>query len=263
MEHPNPAANAEAGAVRSIDRAVRILGLLEQAPQLRLTVTQIARALGIPKSTTFNLCNALVDGQLLRRSHDGFQLGRRLVQLGSAYVSSIDLVREFYEVCRAAPADLGATIQLSVLDEGFNAVYLAYQDCGSGLRLGLSGGVGRVVPANCSASGKALLAALGDDALEARLARVAKLERLTAASIVSVPKLRRELAAIRERGFSTDEGGTVPGLSCVAAVARTSYQDGDPVAISITASAEALNAKRSRQRRETLLHIIALLQARL
>jgi DNA-binding IclR family transcriptional regulator len=261
MDIQNPA--ADGGLVRSIDRAVRILEFLEASPHTRFTVTQIARALGLPKSTTFNLCGALVDGQLLRRSHDGFQLGRRLVQLGSAYVSSIDLVREFYEVCRAAPADLGATIQLSVLDEGFNAVYLAYQDCGSGLRLGLSGGVGRVVPANCSASGKALLAALGDEALEQRLAKVATLPGLTAASITSMDRLRRELAAIRRRGYSTDEGGTVPGLSCVAGTARTSYLDGDLVAVSITAAKDSLTAKRTKQMREMLLHIVGLLQARL
>ena len=263
MDMQNPATAADGGLVRAIDRAVLILEFLEASPHTRFTVTQIARALGLPKSTTFNLCGALVNGQLLRRSHDGLQLGRRLVQLGSAYVSSIDLVREFYEVCRVAPADLGATIQLSVLDEGFNAVYLAYQDCGSGLRLGLSGGVGRVVPANCSASGKALLAALGETALEGRLARVGRLPGLTAASITSMARLRRELVAIRRRGHSTDEGGTVPGLSCVAGAVKTSYAEGDLVAVSITASTDTLTARRARVMRQTLLHIVALLQARL
>lgn len=249
--------------VRSIDRAVRILGLLETMPQARLTVTEIARRLGIPKSTTFNICTALVDGQLLRRSHDGFQLGRRLVQLGSAYVSSIDLVREFYDVCRSAPSDLGASIQLSVLDEGLNAVYLAYQDCGSGLRLGLSGAVGRVVPANCSASGKALLAALPQETLEQRLAQVPKLPTLTPASIGSVAKLRKELAAVRRQGFASDEGGTVPGLSCVAAAASTSYRDGETVAISVTAAKDSLTKQRGEHLRTTLLQLIGSLQARL
>jgi len=253
----------ERGQVRSIERAVRILGLLEASPQARLTVTEIARRLGIPKSTTFNICNALVDTQLLRRAHNGFQLGRRLVQLGSAYVSSIDLAREFYEVCRAAPADLGATIQLSVLDEEFNAVYLAYQDCGSGLRLGLSGGVGRVVPANCSASGKALLAALPEAVFEARLSRVPKLPALTPASITSIAKLRKDIAAIRKQGVATDDGGTVPGLSCVAGTVTTSYGDGEIVGISITAAKETLTKKRSERLRGALTQMLKSLQARL
>ncbi|HYO29110.1 MAG TPA: hypothetical protein VER37_00900, partial [Thermomicrobiales bacterium] len=63
-----------------------------------------------------NLCGALEAGGILRRSREGYQLGRRLVQLGSDYVASVDPVREFYEVCREAPADLGALVQLSVLD---------------------------------------------------------------------------------------------------------------------------------------------------
>lgn len=251
------------GVVPSIDRAVRILGLLETMPQARLTVTEIARRLGIPKSTTFNICGALAAAQLLRRSHDGFQLGRRLVQLGSAYVSSIDLIREFYEACRPVPADLSAMVQLSVLDEGFNAVYLAYQDCGSGLRLGLSGGIGRVVPANCCASGKALLAALPKPVFEERLSRVATLPGLTQKSIISIGKLRTEVAAIHKQGFATDDGGTIPELTCVACTVTASYGEREVVAISITTAEKPLNKKRKDHLREALFQLRELLQARL
>ncbi len=141
--------------VPALDRAMNILALLGASPQRAYTVSEIARALGLPKSSAFNLCGALVEGQLLRRARDGFQLGRGLVQLGSAYVSSVNLVGEFYDLCRALPLDLQAIVQMAVLDEDFNAVYLAAQDCNSGLRLGLGGGVGRRMPANCTACGKA------------------------------------------------------------------------------------------------------------
>ena len=251
------------GLVPAIDRAVRILALLENTPQVRLTVTEIARRLGIPKSTTFNLCTALVDGQLLRRSHEGFQLGRRLVSLGSAYVSSVDLVREFYEVCRAAPVDLGATIQLSVLDDGFNAIYLAYQDCNSGLQLGLSGAVGRLVPANCSASGKALLAALPAAEFEARLQQLGRLSGLTPTSIVSIAKLRKELAHIRQQGFATETGEAVSGLTCVAGVIRAAWRDEELIAISITANAASVAKGGHEAIRATLAQLIQLLQSRL
>lgn len=42
------------------------------------------------------------EGQLLRRARDGFQLGRGLLGLGSAYGASVNLVAEFYDVCCAA-----------------------------------------------------------------------------------------------------------------------------------------------------------------
>jgi DNA-binding IclR family transcriptional regulator len=75
--------------------AKAVLDLLASAPQRRFPLAEIARRLSIPKSTALNICGALERGQALRRSQEGYQLGRRLVQLGSSYVSSVDLVREF------------------------------------------------------------------------------------------------------------------------------------------------------------------------
>ena len=152
--------------VPALDRGMRVLQLLAESPQRAYALSEIAQLLGIPKSTAFNICGALAEGQLLRRVRDGFQLGRGLLELGSAYASSVNVVAEFYDVCRDAPPDLGAVIQLAVLDEDLQAVYLAHQDCGSGLRLGLGGMVGRRVPANCTAGGKMLLALLPPAELE-------------------------------------------------------------------------------------------------
>ena len=142
---------------------------------------------------------------------DGFQLGRGLLELGSAYAASVNLVAEFYDVCREAPPDLGAVIQLAVLDEDLQAVYLAQQDCGSGLRLGLGGMVGRRVPANCTAGGKMLLALLPPAELDAAApARLTPLPRVTRRSVTSRARLLREIAAARETGYAFDEGGADP-----------------------------------------------------
>src|ERR1700685_856712 len=137
-----PAAGARA-VVPALDRGMRGLNLLSESPQRAYPLTEIARQLAIPRSTAFNLCGALAEGQLLRRVRDGFQLGRGLLELGSAYAASVNRVAEFYDVCREAPPGLGAVIQLAVLDEELQAVYLAHQDCDSGLRLGPGGMVGR------------------------------------------------------------------------------------------------------------------------
>jgi DNA-binding IclR family transcriptional regulator len=238
--------------VPAVDRAMRIMALLESAPQRTFTITDIARTLDIPKSTAFNICGALAEGQMLRRSRDGLQLGRRLVQLGSAYVASFNLVGEFYEVCRTVPPDLRAMVQLAVLDEALNAVYLGYQDCNSGLRLGLGGGIGRRVPANCTACGKALLAALDPSELEKRLAAVDPLPRMTRRSIVSKPRLLREIAQVREAGYAHDAEETIAGLSCVACALPSTHADGGFVAVSISASTETLTAARKLTIRATL-----------
>ncbi len=249
--------------VPAVDRAMRILALMESQPQQCFTVSDIARKLGIPKSTTFNICGALTEGQLLRRSRDGFKLGRRLVQLGSAYVSSINLIREFYDVTRMAPMDLQATIQLGVLDEDFHVVYLAHQDCNSGLRLGLGGGIGRRVPANCSACGKALLAALSPPELERRLDERPQLPKLTKKSITSRARLMKALAETRQQGFATDDEETLAGLCCVASTFLTSCVDGGIVAVSISAPRDSLTEERRQAIKSVLDEIVGELRQRL
>jgi IclR family transcriptional regulator, blcABC operon repressor len=230
--------------VPALDRAMRMLQLLAESPQRAYSLTEIAQLLAIPKSTAFNICGTLAEGQLLRRTRDGFQLGRGLLELGSAYASSVNVVAEFYDVCREASPDLGAVIQLAVLDEDLQAVYLAHQDCGSGLRLGLGGMVGRRVPANCTAGGKMLLALLPAAELEERLLQRGPLPRVTRKSVTSRARLLKEVTEARQTGYAFDEDGAILGLSCVATGFATDHADGGRLAVSITASASGLDDSR-------------------
>lgn len=247
----------------AVDRSIALLALLESRPQQAFSLSEIARSLEIPKSTASNICTAMVMGQLVRRSQNGYQLGRRLVQLGSAYVSSIDIVREFYEVSRQTDSGLRAMIQLAVLDEQINAVYLARQDCLSGLRLGLRAEIGRRVPANCTAAGKALLAALPLDELEKRLASVHSLPALTSKSISSTDKLAKELATIRKRGYSTEDEEVLRGVCCVARATSTNHREDGLLAVSITAMKDTLTPARKKLVHKTLEHLIEQLHQRL
>ena len=258
------ASDIKAGsAAPAVDRAIALMELLESRPQQAFALSDIARSLGIPKSTAFNVCNAMVIGQLLRKTQNGYQLGRRLVQLGSAYVTSIDIVREFYEVSRQADSELGAMIQLAVLDEGINAVYLARQDCLSGLRLGLRAEIGRRVPANCTAAGKALLASLPQDDLERRLAAVHSLPTLTTKSISSTDKLIKELSAIRKQGYSGEDEEVLRGVCCVARATSTNHREDGLLAISITAMKDTLTPARKKLIQKTLSSLVDQLQQRL
>ena len=237
--------------------------LLEGRPQHAFSLAEIARGLDIPKSTASNICTAMVIGQLARKTQNVYQLGRRLVQLGSAYVSSIDIVREFYEVSRQVDSDLGAMIQFAVLDDEINAVYLARQDCLSGLRLGLRAEIGRRVPANCTAAGKALLAALPLDDLEGRLAAVHSLPTLTNKSISSTDKLLKELTAVRKLGYSGEDEEVLRGVCCVARATSTNHREDGLVAISITAMKDTVTPARKKLIHKTLSLLITQLQQRL
>jgi len=251
------------GVVPALDRGMRVLSLLAESPQRAYSLTEIAQLLAIPKSTAFNICGALAEGQLLRRSRDGFQLGRGLLELGSGYASSVNVVAEFYDVSREAPPDLGAVIQLAVLDEELQAVYLAHQDCGSGLRLGLGGMVGRRVPANCTAGGKMLLALLPPAELEERLRQRNPLPRVTRKSVTSRPRLLKEIAAARDTRYAFDEDGAILGLTCVATGFSSGHADGGHLAVSITAPTDSLDDGRRATIRAVLDEVTGKLRARL
>jgi len=257
---------APAGAravVPALDRGMRVLRLLAESPQRAFSLSEIAQRVAIPKSTAFNICGALTEGQLLRRVRDGFQLGRGLLELGSAYASSVNVVAEFYDVCRDAPPGLGAFIQLAVLDEDLQVVYLAHQDCDSGLRLGLGGMVGRRVPANCTAGGKMLLALLPPAELDERLQRWTPLPRVTRRSITSRARLLREITAARETGYAFDEDGAILGLSCIATGFSSSHADGGHLAVSITAPTETVDDDRRAAIRKALDDVAGNLRSRL
>jgi DNA-binding IclR family transcriptional regulator len=99
-----------------VTRAAAILDLLAENGSVAAGPSELARRLGLPKSSIANICGALADAGLVRRVGTGFALGRRLAELGGAYLTSVDLVQEFYEACTELPTGSEETVQLAILD---------------------------------------------------------------------------------------------------------------------------------------------------
>jgi DNA-binding IclR family transcriptional regulator len=74
------------------------------------------------------------------------------------------------------------------------------------------------VPLHATSTGKAFLAALPGEELDALLR--APLERFTATTITDPGDLRTELEAVRERGYAVSRGELEPALWGVSAAAR-------------------------------------------
>jgi len=75
---------------------------------------------------------------------------------------------------------------------------------------------GTALAANCTASGKAMLAALPAPELAALFPDGAALPALTRHSITSRGRLEDELAAVRERGFALNREESEDGVASVA-----------------------------------------------
>lgn len=196
----------------AVTRSMRILGLLAEASG-PLTLTEIANALGLAKSSTANLCLALESAMMVQRVPLGFQLGRRTVELGGAFAAQFNQVREFYTVCAASPTLVHEVVQVAMLDER-DALYLARHEGSRTVRFGTP--LGSRLPAALSATGNALLMPMDDAEVEQLLAGSVPFPALTDRSVRDLPQLFAKLAAARGRGWALDEGESFPGVVGVA-----------------------------------------------
>jgi len=215
----------------AVTRAAAILDLLAENGSVAAGPSELARRLGLPKSSIANICGALADAGLVRRVGTGFALGRRLAELGGAYLTSVDLVQEFYEACTELPTGSEETVQLAILD-GIEMTYLARHDGRQPVRL--TSQIGRRLPATVTATGKAALASLDPADLERRLAGISQLPILTVNSLGTVEALLADLDVVRRRGYSMDDEETVEGVVCYGVMIPGRQPGEGPYAASIT-----------------------------
>jgi len=198
----------------AVTRALAILDILADAAGSPMSLSELARALGAAKSSTLNVCSALETGRLVQRRDGGYVLGRRTVELGGAYLSTFDQVREFYRLCAESPVLSHELVQIAILD-GTEVLYLARHEGRAPLRL--SAGIGDRFPAALTAVGNALLALLPPDEVAIRFSRPELFPHRTDRSIASLEQLQEKLALARERGVAIDEGGVHPAVVGIAA----------------------------------------------
>ena len=208
-----PTADSEGSLAPAVTRAVAVLDALAADPGVPLGTSELSRRLGLPKSSIANICGALVDAGLLRRAGVGFALGRKLAELGGAYLATVDQVHEFYTSVDLLQTASEETIQLGVLD-GTEVTYVARHDGTQPIRL--ASGIGRRLPASCTAMGKAMLASLRPEELADRYRGIRWLPTMTQRSHRTTETLFAELETVRQVGHAIDEEETAEGVVCFA-----------------------------------------------
>jgi IclR family transcriptional regulator, blcABC operon repressor len=197
--------------VPAIHRAAALLdALIDDGP---LHLSELARRLGLPKSSVSNLCSAMAEVGWVRRTNEGFVLGARLVRYSQAYFGALDPAREFQSTCDTLADGLTYTTQLAMLGRDRSVTYIARREGTRGVSV--ASGLGQPLPAHCTGAGKALLAALPEPELE-RWIPLGPLAKLTAHSISDANTLREELVRTRRRGFAVDDEETLEGVYCIA-----------------------------------------------
>jgi DNA-binding IclR family transcriptional regulator len=174
----------------------------------RLTLAQIVRRTGLPRSSAHRMLERLVALRWLRRSGRDYELGMRLVELGSLAVHQDRLHRAAIPLLHDLHRATGLVVHLAVLD-GSDVVYL--EKIGDRMVAAIPTRVGGRQPAHCAAVGKAMLA-YNDEADVVDLAT-----RKTRYSISTPAQMRDELVKVRARGVAFDREESLAGFGCVAA----------------------------------------------
>jgi IclR family acetate operon transcriptional repressor len=220
-----------------LTRGLRLLELYSTA-EGELTISEMARRSGIPKSTTHRLVGELVAWGALERSQSGIRLGGRLFELGHL----VPLHRTLREIAGPYAHSLNQfthlTSNLAVRD-GHEVVYVEKVATQS-LRVNNSRAGGRM-PLHCTALGKAILAysdpTLVDQVLSGPLSKFSR------HTITDPDVVRSELRVVRETKVAYDVEESQDGLFCVAAP-LFAMQNRIIGAISVTGAAKVAQAQR-------------------
>ena len=208
----------------AVTRSLRILTLLADSGGRAQTLSDIARSLGLAKSSTANLCLALEQGAMIQRTADGYLLGRRTAELGGAFALRFNQIREFFDVCARSPELAGEVVQIAML-EGTDVLYLARHEGRAPYSLGTP--IGSRLPAALSATGNAILATMADAEIRDRFS--AAPDRAVTAGVPPAPDdLLARIADVRRRGYAVDREESFAGVTGVA-VALPPWSPSDPL----------------------------------
>lgn len=207
------AARPRREGVQVIARAAEIIRLLSAAPN-GLTLSELARAVDLPRSTVHRIVGALETESFVRADPGGaLRVGPALI--GLAVGGRRDLRHEAGPYLLRLSQELGETVDLAVLDDG---QVLFVDQYTSPRRLRIVSEIGARFPLHCTANGKALLA---EYSLEEVWRLVPEeLPALTAHTITSREKLVEELSRARTEGVAYDREEHTIGMSAVGTVVR-------------------------------------------
>ncbi|WP_267643431.1 IclR family transcriptional regulator [Haloarchaeobius amylolyticus] len=218
--------------VTTTESSIRILESLKERPGQ--TLADLTENLDIARSTIHRHLLTLEANDLVVRDEERgtFSLGLRFLDFGHRareHVGFFEVGREYVD--RLAE-ETGEKVWL-IAKEGDFSVHL-YKAHGEN-PLETSAKVGQRRNLHQLAAGKAILASLPEDELEAILDRRG-LSETTENTITTPEDLREELATIRDRGYAFNIGESITGLNAIGAPIRD--EDGYPIgAISISGPA--------------------------
>lgn len=203
----------EGNFVLSLAKGLAIIEAFD-ADDPAMTLSDVARKTGVTRAAARRFLLTLVELGYARTDGKRFSLRPKVLDLGFSYLHAqgvwgvaqpymVELVEKVRESCSAA-----------VLD-GSDIVYVARVPTKSRI-MSINLGLGSRLPAHVTSLGRVLLAALPDPALETFVASIEPLQAYTPRTLLDPAELRRDIALVRERGYSIVDQELESGLRSIA-----------------------------------------------
>lgn len=199
-------------SLTSVEKALQLLEVLSAKPGPR-GVSELTRELGLTKSNVHRLLKTLCAAGYARHwpEQGKYSSTLKLWELGSKIVEAIDVREIAQRHIATLSTQVHETVHLSVL-EGYDVVYIDRIESENSIRTHTR--IGGRAPANCVATGKAMLAFLEDSQIERWRGH---LGAGTPASITDFDELLATLQQVRKRGYGITRGEWRPSVFGVGA----------------------------------------------
>ena len=199
----------------------RVLDIMQLLATSRegLTLTEIATAIGVPKSTITPIIRTLSDRHFITpgRNSGQYVIGITAFIVGSACLQNLDTLDIIKDYMKEIVKTTSEACQLGILIDG-DVLYLAKEDSPEPIRL--VSFIGKRLPAYSTALGKALICEYPLDALKQLYHDT--LPPVTKNTITDFAILYKELAQVKANGYASEHEEVSKNINCFAVPLRKS-----------------------------------------
>lgn len=195
---------------QTVIKAFEILSFVAESPQ-KLSLNQMARSMGMNKTTLFRFLNTLESIDILDKQGDYYVPGTRLFQLGSKVPVKQLIVDKIHPLLLRLAAEVNETVNLGELNKN-QVLYLDKIESQRSLQIHTS--IGGYTDLHATAMGKSILSILPESLRDTIISRL-NFERKTPHTIIEPEVSRNHIEKVWADGYSTDYEELEEGLHCV------------------------------------------------
>lgn len=196
---------------RPTERVLDILELLSTNSE-GMTLTELSKALGAPKSSIMPLLHTMASRKFIymQKETSKYFIGIATFSVGSSYSKHMNTLELIKIEMKYIVSMSNETCQLGIQARS-NLLYIAKEDSSEPIRL--VSYVGKQLPLYCTAIGRAILAEKSREEIYKLYPK--GLTAITPNTITDFDKLFKELDDTRARGYAIEHEESTPLVNCV------------------------------------------------